>query len=67
MGFSSSSEVAQAPSSRPELLVTQKLRHLVFQASTGDASLEVFTPSAFSRFRQRHELVGPASPDRLRL
>jgi hypothetical protein len=34
---------------------------------TSSASLEVSTPSAFSRSGQRHELVGPASPDRLRL
>jgi hypothetical protein len=34
---------------------------------TSSASLEVSTPSAFSRAGQRHELVGPASPDRLRL
>jgi len=31
------------------------------------ASLEVSTPSAFPRSEQRHELVEPTSPDRLRL
>jgi hypothetical protein len=37
------------------------------RAPTSSASLEVSTPSAFSRTGQRHEMAGPASPDRLRL
>jgi hypothetical protein len=67
MGFGSSSEAAQAPSRCLGALVFQRPDARPEPDATGSSSLEVSAPSAFSRAGQRHELVGPAFPDRLRL
>jgi len=58
MGFSPSSEVAQAPSRCVESLVSPKAR---------SASLEVLSPSASPRSRHRHKLARSANPTALHL
>jgi hypothetical protein len=64
MGFGSSSEAAQAPSRRPEPLVSQKPDILILQSKCQLAAPPLrFRPlQRFPSSRQRHELVGHAIP-----
>jgi len=68
MGFGSSSEEAQAPSRCHEPLVSQKPGADPMTGRQLAAPPLRFRPlQRFPSSRQRHELAGPASPDRLRL
>jgi hypothetical protein len=68
MGFGSPSEDAQAPSRCPELTVSrQPDAKQKSNAPTSSASLEVSTPYSVFPARGSGMMVGPASPDRLRL
>lgn len=66
MGFGFLSEVAQAPSCRPDFLVSQKIDAEHCSTPCGDSFHEVSSPSAFSPLRAA-DLVGFASPNHLRL